>query len=314
MKKVIEVLKRNKFTKHQKGFYFNENINENKISSFLKSLKKICKPNSFFFVQSEDTNNVLIYNINNNFIESIIIRISLVKIKNKKKIILPNFLKYFSYYNEPALYSILGPEGVGKSTLCKNIENALKNAPFKFYTFHHTGEWKVHIRRVEEKKNKIKKYKVSYILPKFIKTQISLILGELKYFKNLVKVLYENHCKNKIILSDRYCYDRYVRWSNLKKPKLQKFTLYILCHFFRKPKKCFILNDEPKRIFNRKGIMPIWEIKKHLIMIEEICKKFNVSFVKVDLRKYNQIELCKFVINKIIQENKNLIIDEFISN
>ena len=60
--------------------------------------------------------------------------------------------------------------------------------------------------------------------------------------------------------------------------------------------------------------MPIWEIKKHLIMVEEICKKFSVDFVKVDLRKYNQTELCKFVINKIIHENKNLIIDKFIAN
>ena len=55
----------------------------------------------------------------------------------------------FLYYNQPGLFSILGPEGVGKSTLCFNIQ--ILNSSIKFHTFHHTGAWKNKEKRAKLK-------------------------------------------------------------------------------------------------------------------------------------------------------------------
>lgn len=147
--------------------------------------------------------------------------------------------KLFSNYNQPGLFSILGPEGVGKSTLCSNIQNILKNSPINFDTFHHTGAWKN-----KDKINKVQKKidfkkKVSRIIPRFLKIQIDAFRGEIKYFLNLVKILHKNHNENLITIVDRYSYDRYVRWVNLKKTIFSKNRLTLGLLFSQKTYKMF---------------------------------------------------------------------------
>ena len=58
--------------------------------------------------------------------------------------------------------------------------------------------------------------------------------------------------KDLITIIDRYSYDRYVRWVNLKKPLFQRFGAILVCYLLKKPTKCFILTDDPERIYGRK--------------------------------------------------------------
>ena len=49
---------------------------------------------------------------------------------------------FFQKYNEPGLFTVLGPEGVGKTTTCGMVAEIFKNLPFPLLKFHHTGHWK----------------------------------------------------------------------------------------------------------------------------------------------------------------------------
>ncbi len=309
IQKIKQYLKSQKFS--QKIDKFTKYHEEKEGKKILENIKKICNENELFFFQSELTNNILIYGIHSNkkFYEFIFIQIFKNKNDLKLKKIKKTKFKFFSKYNQPGLFSILGPEGVGKSTLCFNIQNVLKNSPIKFHTFHHTGAWKN-----KEKASKVKKMievkkKVSWLIPSFLKIQIDAFRGEIKYFFNLVKILYRNHNKDLITIIDRYSYDRYVRWVNLKKPLFQRFGAILVCYLLKKPTKCFILTDDPERIYGRKKIMPVWEIKLHLLKLKSLCTFMKVNFEIIDLRNIDQYSLRDLIIKEIIEEKKNFIID-----
>ena len=314
LQKIKKYLKSEKFS-HKKNIFikYHEEKEGKEIS---KNIKKICNDEEFFFFQSQSTKNILVYGIHENkkFYEFIFIQI--FEIKNYSNLIKTRKSKFklFSNYNQPGLFSILGPEGVGKSTLCSNIQNILKNSPINFDTFHHTGAWKN-----KDKINKVQKKidfkkKVSRIIPRFLKIQIDAFRGEIKYFLNLVKILHKNHNENLITIVDRYSYDRYVRWVNLKKPFFQRIGSLLVCYFLKKPTKCFILVDDPKRIFNRKKIMPVWEIKLHISKLKRLCIFLKVNFELINLKNIDEYSLRDLIIKKIIEEKKDFIIDSFLKS
>ncbi len=309
IQKIKQFLKSQKFS--QKKERFTKYYKKKEGKKILENIKKICNDNGLFFFQSELTDNILVYGIHSNkkFYEFILIQIFKIKNDFKLKKIKKPKLKLFSNYNQPGLFSILGPEGVGKSTLCFNIQKILKNSPINFDSFHHTGAWKSksNINKVSKAVD-IKK-KVSRFIPKFIKIQIDAFRGELKYFINLVRILYKNHNENLITIIDRYSYDRYVRWLNLKKPLFQRFGAILVCYLLKKPTKCFILTDDPERIYERKKIMPVWEIKLHLSKLKSLCTFMKVNFEIINLRNFDQYSLRDLIIKKIIEEKKNFIID-----
>lgn len=312
MKNIKKFLISNNYKFDKKRKYYTRlepNIKPNEI---LKDLKIICKKDKLIILQSENSKNILIYSFNlHTKLEYLFIRLFDYNYKFRNNSNSCN-LRYFIDYQKFGLFAILGPEGVGKSTLCNNISKFLLNAPFKYDTFHHTGEWKAKVRKQDAKVNKTKARFLISVIPPFLKKLINMIRGEFKYFDNLSKILYSKYLQKKIIICDRYCYDRYVRWINLRKPALQKLTLYFLCHLMKKPTKCFLLVDTPIRIFKRKKVMPLWEIPKHIKLLEEICKKFNVKFIKINVKNFNEIKLRNYVIQKIIFEKRNQIIDEYL--
>tara|TARA_B100001121_G_C18671815_1_gene614284 strand:+ start:684 stop:1655 length:972 start_codon:yes stop_codon:yes gene_type:complete len=314
LQKIKKYLKSEKFSQKKNIFIKYYEVKERKKIS--KNIKKICIDEKFFFFQSQSTENILVYDIHENkkFYEFIFIQIFEIKNYSNFTKIKKSKFKFFSNYNQPGLFSILGPEGVGKSTLCSNIQNILKNSPINFDTFHHTGAWKNKdkIKKVQ-KKIDFKK-KVSRIIPRFLKIQIDAFRGEIKYFLNLVKILHKNHNENLITIVDRYSYDRYVRWVNLKKPFFQRIGSLLVCYFLKKPTKCFILVDDPKRIFNRKKIMPVWEIKLHISKLERLCIFFKLNFELINLKNIDQYLLRDLIIKKIIEEKKDFIIDSFLKS
>lgn len=312
MKNIKKLLIKNNFKFDEKRKYYKRLEPKANLNKILKDLRIICKKEKLIIHQSEKSKNILIYSFNHNTkLEYLFIRLFDYNYKTHNNFTSFN-LRYIADYQKFGLFAILGPEGVGKSTLCNNISRFLLNAPFKFETFHHTGEWKVKVRRQDAIVNKTKSRLFVSIFPSFLKKSINIIRGEFKYFDNLSKILYLNYLQKKIIICDRYCYDRYVRWKNLKKPILQTLTLYFLCHLMKKPTKCFLLVDTPTRIFKRKKVMPLCEIPKHIELMEKVCKKFNAEFIKINVKNFNEIQLRNFVIQKIIFEKKNQIIDEYL--
>ncbi len=311
LQKIRKYLKVQRFLEKKNSYSKLHEKKEGKIIS--EKIKKICSDEGLFFFQSEVTKNVLVYGIDSKkkIYEFIFIQIFEITNHfefNKTK---KTKLKFFSNYNQPGLFSILGPEGVGKSTLCLNIQNIFKNSPINSDTFHHTGAWKNKIKINKVKKRTPIKKNISKLIPQFIKIQIDAFRGEIIYFLNLVKILYKNHNENLITIIDRYSYDRYVRWVNLNKPFFQKIGAILVCYLLKKPSKCFILTDDPERIFKRKKIMPVWEIKLHIAKLQKLCTSMKVNVEIINLRDIDQISLRDLVIRKIIEEKKDFIIDSF---
>ena len=240
MKNIKKLLIKNNFKFDEKRKYYKRLEPKANLNKILKDLRIICKKEKLTIHQSEKSKNILIYSFNHNTkLEYLFIRLFDYNYKIHNNFTSFN-LRYIADYQQFGLFAILGPEGVGKSTLCNNISRFLLNAPFKFETFHHTGEWKVKVRRQDAIVNKTKSRLFVSIFPSFLKKSINIIRGEFKYFDNLSKILYLNYLQKKIIICDRYCYDRYVRWKNLKKPILQTLTLYFLCHLMKTNKMFFI--------------------------------------------------------------------------
>ena len=324
LKKIERKMILNKFKfkaifRNQSTFY-TYYLNTKKITkTFQLDIINRCKNIGLGLYKSDYSNNLMIHDKINNekYINFLFIKDSLysednfLNSKAEKKV---TFLKkVFSQYNKPGFFSVLGPEGVGKTTLCRNLSNYFNNTPFEFYSFHHTGEWKKGFNRDQKIKaqKKTSKNILKSLLPNSLKNQIGSIIGEKNYFVNMISILFEASQKEKIILSDRYCYDRYIRWKNLRKPLFQILASKFFCLVLKKPVKCFILIDNPYRIQRRKNIMPIWEIKKHQEMLVEICTKYKVNFKIIDFSKYNEKQARDHVVDQILECQKNIIINSF---
>lgn len=223
-------------------------------------------------------------------------------------------------YNEPAFFTVMGPEGVGKTTLCEGIERVFEGYPVPLVQFHHTGAWKSKLREVktdQSEKGAIAAvlqhspqrslpYRIAQLLwrkliPTGVKDQIGGFLGEFTYMRNVMSLLVKAHDDGHVVVADRYCYDRYVRWGNMKKPLLQRFASYLTCHMMRRPFHAFVLHDTPDRIFARKQTMPLWEIELHLKHLKDVGKAFMTKYEIVDVSQFPDAEgVRETVIRKLL--------------
>ena len=95
------------------------------------------------------------------------------------------------------LLLIAGGGGGGGSWSASNVGNVGGRGAGGLYYRNDVNINKVS-KAVDIKKN------VSRIIPKFIKIQIDAFRGELKYFINLVRILYKNHNENLITIIDSW--------------------------------------------------------------------------------------------------------------
>ena len=97
-------------------------------------------------------------------------------------------------------------------------------------------------------------------------------------------------------------------WLNLNKPLFQRFGAILVCYLLKKPTKCFILTDDPERIYERKKIMPVWEIKLHLSKLKNLCTFMKVNFEIINLRNFDQYSLRDLIIKKLLKKKKILLL------
>lgn len=231
-------------------------------------------------------------------------------------------------YNVPAVFTVLGPEGVGKTTLCEGMEEVFKGYPIPCMQFHHTAAWKAQEREktgtleAQAGTTEVKTTSAKTTVPPqrslpyrmlrgvwralsndAIKSQVGGFIGEFTYMENVLRLLTQAHENNRLVIADRYCYDRLVRWRNLKKPAMQRFGSYLTCVFMRKPFYAFILRDTPERIFQRKQTMPMWEIELHQEHLKNVTSSFTERYELVDVSQMSgAIEVRAAVIRKIFRQ------------
>lgn len=208
-----------------------------------------------------------------------------------------------------AFFTVMGPEGVGKTTTCGLVEDIFAGFPLQMRQFHHTAFWKGDgnadledgtgaVSRHREAEPEATQtagaaprglpYRLARTIwrrgvPAALKTQILAVPGELQYYRRISRLLESARQAGEIALIDRYCYDRYVRWQNLAKPASQRFMARLQCRFMRRPVMAFLLHDEPTRIHARKPVMPLDEIERHQPMLVDTCRRYRVPHAVVAL-------------------------------
>jgi thymidylate kinase len=234
-------------------------------------------------------------------------------------------------YEEPAFFTILGPEGVGKTTLCNNLIRIFRNYPIAFRQFHHTSEWKggnpddaamtasakiqvetfgdTHHEEARQGSSSGIRSAVRHAMPSWLYRNISAFRAELIYMRRVVTYLMNCHFRGELVIADRYCYDRLVRWRNLKKPPGQRIGAYLVSRLMRRPFHAFVLRDTPERIAARKQAMPEWEIAKHQEMLVAVCRRFGVPFEEIWVSDLDADAVAQLVARQILESTGNTVFD-----
>ena len=139
------------------------------------------------------------------------------------------------------------------------------------------------------------------MLPENILQNLSSFRAELIYMNRVRSYIRDGNEGRNLIISDRYCYDRLVRWTNLKKSPGQRLGASLVCHLMQRPAKAFVLRDTPKNIHARKPAMSIHEIGLHQSMLVDACTKMKVPFEELWVTG-NSAECVASIVTKRILE------------
>ncbi len=160
--------------------------------------------------------------------------------------------------------TLIGPDGVGKTTACQRLKEDLKNLPYKkIYEYHgHFGffpEWgKVYrwiLRKEENKKEVLPREKEKIGL---LRAFLSILYYGLEHFLAWPWILWLK-IRGNLVIFDRYFYD-FVTLDTSSKLSLKLF--WFLVRFIHRPDLTFVMNAAPETIYGRKKELSLGEIKR----------------------------------------------------
>ena len=83
----------------------------------------------------------------------------------------------------------------------------------------------------------------------------------------------------KVLVFDRYVYDRYLKFSILNKPFMQKMTSWLIL-IYAQTSLLILLEDTPKNVYARKQELDLEQITRYQSCIVDIARRRNVEFVR----------------------------------
>ena len=186
------------------------------------------------------------------------------------------------------LITVLGPDGTGKTTLAKLIEERYSNIEYIYFG------------------NNIESRKYKYF-SKFLYSQKSGKLNTLlKYFFIFINDLYYYRlARNKHVISDRCPIDKYIG-TIIKKDKYRnlfhKFTLKL----FPNPDYVILLQGDPAVLYKRKEEISESKIISYISLYEKYIQSRNINFLVIDTTKNNiqqTLSLASKQIEKVLSES-----------
>ncbi|PCJ99936.1 MAG: hypothetical protein COA45_03745 [Zetaproteobacteria bacterium] len=186
---------------------------------------------------------------------------------------------FFIHMHTPSFIVISGPDGVGKTTLLRNILRLFETLPFNTANFHHTGLGKAKTKPVESKEENMslgRRLRRRYT-PKAIKVIYGSISGELRYAMRINKEVMTNFYRGTLTFSDRYIYDRTVKMHMLPdKLWITKIATRINAYLMRNPTVMIVPTDSAKAIFKRKQELQPDEIIRYYDDLTGVMKRCSV--------------------------------------
>lgn len=222
------------------------------------------------------------------------------------------WLRWKRIFTPAPLISIIGPDGAGKSTLTKELNNYLTKTKRSTTTIY-TGRGRNHIlpfttlgriyKSREKKndamiamqqteKNEINQQKISnkrkilYLLSAFLFTMDLL----LRYYLTIFLVRF---FQRKMVITDRYCSD--IILMNHVPYKLKK----ILYSLFPKPTITIFLYNTPEILHQRRPEEPIAELQRQMAIFEKLNYSLKIKTIDEQEDRKKAIE---FVTTKLLHD------------
>ncbi|WP_300302004.1 hypothetical protein [Ferrovibrio sp.] len=213
------------------------------------------------------------------------------------------FLPILSY----EFFSLHGPDGVGKTTTCREMEALFTGLPIGLYMFHHSEGWKHGRRRPRETAAAAPRQvaaplaaagsaessqtgqaagplhrvlrAIYRLLPEGLQDLWVWNSHFINYNRNFSRFLYRYRGKGEILFSDRYLYDVRIKYIvETPKPKWLVRAYYKLhCGLIPPPSYAYILTDDPAAIASRKNELTASQIEKFIGAIRIALQQHGVA-------------------------------------
>ena len=226
---------------------------------------------------------------------------------------------YVIHVGRPLLYTLHGPDGVGKSTVCAEVAEILSAYPIPFAMFHHITGWKKPApalddpssgasRNADKNGGRISLWRrflrVTYRnLPEIFRKVWVLSSGYHHYSKNLNRCIQEHFVSGNIMLCDRYVYDIWTK-ERLEMRSGHPLNLlhFLHCRAIRRPELAFVLTDEPEAIYRRKKELSPEDIGRYQEYMDEALARLDVRARTVPIASRPAAEVATEVVQSLLRD------------
>jgi hypothetical protein len=210
-------------------------------------------------------------------------------------------------------FTIHGPDGVGKTTTCAEVEHIFSRLPLHFQTLHHVTGWKKSkgpsvapdgaARRDAATDGaslprRILK-RIYWSAPEVCRRHWVLFTSYRLYLRQLTGVLAEGRRDHRIMLVDRYLYDLVI------KQELQGRAMRCLHAVFlflaHRPKTAFLLTDRPERIVCRKQELTVEEIRFFLVRMPKLAGAHALATLRIDVEGKSPQRVARTVATAVVR-------------
>ena len=221
--------------------------------------------------------------------------------KKSKRKILSCIAQYVFFLPivQPRLFVISGPDGVGKSSVCLQLDQLLDDLPLEYDIFHHTRYVKDSITsnlRADIVLPRSFFYRFFRFLwritiPERVKKLTIAGLNETRYLYRINEKICRTVFEDKIGIADRYAYDRYVKSKLTGKPRWQTWLFLTTAVVAKKPRMIFLIQDNPDAVIERKQELSVQQIDDYQKSIHRVIKRLRVphKLINVKGRKAEEV-------------------------
>lgn len=224
---------------------------------------------------------------------------------------------YFYHRGRPLFFTIHGPDGVGKTTTCTEVEKIFSRLPLPFSSFHHITGWKRGLKteRLEGPKKAalrgskewqpgllhlLLRWIYRRLLPESVKNTYLLVQGYNMYLRKLNAMIYSSYCKDCITFVDRYIYD--MATKNLIQGSRQRWIHKIFIRLSRNPITAFILTDQAEAIRKRKQELTLKEIASFQQIMFQLFSDRGVNVEQVNVGGRTPQAIAREISQKILDD------------
>jgi thymidylate kinase len=223
---------------------------------------------------------------------------------------------YFYHRPRPLFFTIHGPDGVGKTTTCSEIEKILRRLPLPFVSFHHITSWKSRILesgiasvdRSRSYEGNAQRASLLHLilrwayrqLPENIQGVYVLVQGYDMYLGKLNKIIYTEYCRDRIIFVDRYLYDLVAK--NIIKGNGWLWIHHLFVTLARRPTRAFVLTDDAAAIYRRKQELTVTEIETYQALILKLTNHRHIATETLSVAGRSPANLARAIAEKILDD------------